>query len=389
MARNTGGPALGLVQATVAMGSRIDRSIYCTDAAQPAASQSFVRLTPDALPRDAAKIDLRVFPTRHPRRFGYSPALFRAIGASVGETDLLTIHSLNLFPQLAAYIHARRTRTPYIVTPHGSLDPWLRKNSPAQKAVVNFSWQSGMLARASAIHFTTEDEATLAGDVAPGVPRYIVPNGVQIREFQDLPDGRQFREQFLGGHSGPVILFLSRIAQKKGIDILLSSFRQATGMNDALLVIVGPDDENLTPSLQRQADAEGISGRVRFLGPLYDEQRRAALSAADLWALTSHTENFGNAVLEAMAAGLPVIISTAVNIAPQVKAARAGVVTSLRVAEVATHLSDLLAAPEDRQRLGERARAFATEYDWSTIASRLVAMYGEVVAKSSVSSFEE
>jgi glycosyltransferase involved in cell wall biosynthesis len=150
-----------------------------------------------------------------------------------------------------------------------------------------------------------------------------------------------------------------------------------------MLVIVGPDDEGLVPSVERQSVAEGTAARVRFLGPLYDEDRRSALAAGDIWALISHTENFGNAVLEAMAAGLPVIVSTAVNVSPEIQAAGAGVVTSLNVDEVATHIAQLLAEPDMRHRLGARARAFADTYDWSNVAPRLVEMYRSVVGAAS------
>ena len=150
-----------------------------------------------------------------------------------------------------------------------------------------------------------------------------------------------------------------------------------------MLVIVGPDDEGLVPTLKAQASAEGISARVRFLGPLYDEDRRAVLGAADIWALTSHTENFGNAVLEAMAAGLPVIVSTAVNTSPKIPAANAGLVTSLNIDEVAGHISTLLADPDKRRRLGSQATLFAEQYDWSQVAPRLVEMYQSVVDRSS------
>ena len=150
-----------------------------------------------------------------------------------------------------------------------------------------------------------------------------------------------------------------------------------------MLVIVGPDDEGLVPTLKAQASAQGISARVRFLGPLYDEDRRAVLGAADIWALTSHTENFGNAVLEAMAAGLPVIVSTAVNTSPEIRAANAGLVTSLNIDEVAGHISTLLADPDKRRRLGSQATLFAEQYDWSQVAPRLVEMYQSVVDRSS------
>jgi glycosyltransferase involved in cell wall biosynthesis len=382
MARNTGGPAFSLVQSTLAMRADVQRSIYCTDAAQPAGSPGFSRLHPGSLPAGAENLDIRVFPTRRPYSFGYSPSLFRAIGERVRQVDLVTIHSLNLFPQLSAYIHAKRTNTPYIVTPHGSLGPWLRPNSRKRKAVVDFLWQRSMLNNATAIQFTTADEAALVQTVAQTAPRYVIPNGIRVDEFRDLPDGRPFRDRFLDGHSGPIVLFLGRIAKVKGIDILLSAFARAGDADSAMLVIVGPDDEGLVPSLQSQAASEGTSRRVRFLGPLYDDDRLAALGAADILALTSHTENFGNAVLEAMAASLPIIVSEAVNTSPEIHEATAGIVTSLDIDEVAAHMRQLIADPSRRELLGGRALAFAERYDWSQVAPRIIAMYRAVVEAS-------
>ena len=253
-------------------------------------------------------------------------------------------------------------------------------NSRRRKAAVDFLWQQRMLNEAGAIHFTTAEESALVRDIAPAEPRDIVPNGIYVDEFRNLPPGGLFRDRFLGGHSGPVVLFLGRIAEKKGVDVLLAAFARADGAETAMLAVVGPDDEGLVPVLQRQAVTEGTSARVRFIGPLYDEDRRTALAAADVWALTSHTENFGNAVLEAMAAGLPVIVSTAVNTSREIRSANAGLVTSLDIGEVASHISKLLADPQSRRQLGTRAAVFAAQYDWANVTPRIVEMYEAVVA---------
>jgi glycosyltransferase involved in cell wall biosynthesis len=364
------------------MGERVNCSIYCTDAAQPASAPRFETLTHQAIAQDADGVDVRIFPTQRPRAFAYSPALYRAIGKIITQVDLVAIHSLNLFPQLAAYVHARRTHTPYIVTPHGALDPWLRQNSARRKAINNFVWQTGMLSRAAALHFTTQDEADLVADIAPGVPRYIVPNGVRVSEFRALPDKQHFRDQFLNGYSGKVVLFLGRVTKKKGMDLLLSGFALATRTREALLVVVGPDDENLTPALTRQAVELGIASRVRFIGPLYDDDRRAALASADIWALTSYTENFGIAALEAMAAGLPIVITTAVNIARDVESAGAGCVISLDADQIGGEIHRLLEHPEHRRQLSRRAVSFAERYDWSNVAPALIDMYETVAARS-------
>jgi glycosyltransferase involved in cell wall biosynthesis len=379
MARNTGGPAIAIVRATRALPAGVERTVFCTDAARPAASKPFRRLEPGDLPAGASDIDLRVFPTRPPYSFGFSPELLRAIGREIRRYDVLTIHSLNLFPQLAAYLQARRTRTPYVVTPHGSLDPWL--GTPLRKRVVHRLWQDRMLQQAAVLHFTTEDESRLVADLAPGTPRRIIPNGVDVATFASLPDPAAFRRERLGGSDAPVVLFLSRVARKKGIDLLIRAFAQAPAAAAARLVVVGPDDEGITPSLEAVAREAGVADRVHFPGPLYEEQRLEAMAAASVWALTSHTENFGNAVLEAMAARLPVLISEAVNIAPDVRAADAGVVAPLEVPRIAEELDRLLADRSRREQLASQGRDFAERYDWKRVAPRWAEMWAEAASR--------
>jgi glycosyltransferase involved in cell wall biosynthesis len=361
------------------MGSSVERVIYATDAAQPAATRPFHRLSPDDLPEGASDVAIRVFRTRPPYQLGFSPGLWYALRRAVLNADLVTIHSVNLFPQYAAFTTAIRAGVRYIVTPHGALDPWLaRGNSRFVKNVTNAAWQRRMLANAAAIHFTTEEEAKLAGELTASTPHVVVPNGLDLSRFAGERSGRSFRTQRLDGYDGPVVLFLGRIAKKKGIDLLIRGFARATPNRDSLLVIAGPDDESLTSELAAIAGALGVGDRVRFVGPVYGDDQLAALAAADVWALTSHTENFGNAVIEAMAAGCSVLVSTEVNLARQITAADAGVVTTLSVDDIATALRSLLDSPARRALMGSRGRAFAQRFDWQIIAPELVRMFHEV-----------
>lgn len=380
LARNTGGPAVTLVEGTRAMSDSVHRVVYATDASQPAATRPFHRLTPSDLPEGAADVRTRIFRTRPPYGFGFSPGLWYALRRDVPRADLVTIHSLNLFPQYAAFTEAIRAGVPYIVTPHGSLDPWLARNSRFAKRVTNALWQRRMLANAAAIHFTTEEEADRAGDLAASTPHVVLPNGVDISRFSAPRPRGPFRTRYLDGFDGHVVLFLGRIAKKKGIDLLIRGFAAATSNRDARLVIAGPDDESLTQELAQLADRVGIRARVRFIGPVYGHQQLDALAAADVWALTSHTENFGNAVIEAMAAGCPVLVSTEVNLAPQIEEAQAGVVTQLSVDTIASSLRLLLDNSELRERLASSGRALAQTFNWSVIAPELVQMFNAVAS---------
>jgi glycosyltransferase involved in cell wall biosynthesis len=379
LARNTGGPAVTLVQGTRAMGTAVRRVIYATDAAQPAATRPFRRLDPADLPDGSAEVPLRIFPTRPPYELGFSPGLWAALARNVRHADLVTIHSVNLFPQYAAFTTALRAGVPYVVTPHGSLDPWLAGSHAVAKRLTNTLWQNRMLRRAAAIHFTTTEEAELAPAITAAAPHLIVPNGMDTARFGQPRSGEAFRSRYLDGHPGQIVLFLGRVARKKGIDLLIAGFARAAGQRDALLVIAGPDDEALTGELRRVAAAHQVDERVRFVGPVYGEDQLTALAAADVWALTSHTENFGNAVIEAMAAGRAVLVSTEVNLSAQIARAQAGIVTDLSIDAIAGQLRALLEDPGRRAELGVRARGFAARFDWSIIAPELVTAFTEIV----------
>ena len=325
--------------------------------------------------------NVRVFPARFPRRLAFSPALYRAALALAPGSDVVHLHNLWQFPQYAGYRAARSAGVPYIVSPHGALDPFLRRHGRVRKGASMLLYQEELLRRAALIHVTTDAEAELIADVAPEVPRAVVPCGVYVEEFRDLPPGDEFRRKHLRGYDGRIIVFLGRITYKKGVDVLLRAFAHARRTCECRLVIVGPDDEGLRHGLQRLAEELGIGAQIDFVGPLYGEDRRAVLSSADVWALPSYTENFGIAVIEALAAGCAVCISPEVNVAADVAAADAGVVADLAPEAFGDALAALLADDARRARLRRAAREFAGRYDWSVVTPRLLDMYRRAAAQ--------
>ncbi len=329
-----------------------------------------------------ADVDHAIYPARWPRRLAYSPALRRALLESVSDFDVVHIHSLWLYPQYSGFKAASETRTPYIVSPHGALDPFLRRRGRLRKRLTTALWQRRMLEGAQVIHVTTDLEAELIQDVAPDVPRVVVPLGIDLDEFRDLPPREEFRRERLGAYDGPLTLFLGRLTFKKGLDILIQAFSQIGQDQRGRLVIAGPDDEDLTGSLRGLAERCGVLDDVVFVGPVYGRSRQAALASADLWVLPSHTENFGVAVIEAMAAGLPVVISPAVNIAPQIADAHAGLIAALSPEAFAQCVGELLADAVRRRELGAAAQKFATAFEWASIAPSLVGLYHRALAGS-------
>jgi glycosyltransferase involved in cell wall biosynthesis len=323
-----------------------------------------------------ARAQVEIFKTRFPRRLAYSPDLIKALRREVPDVDVVHLHNLWQYPQYAGFTAAREADTPYILSPHGSFDPYLRRRGRARKAVMTRLWHREMTENASLIHVTTAAEQRLISDIAPEVPRAIVPCGLHTEEFSgELPPREEFRERHLGGYDGPLVVFLGRVTDKKGVDVLVSSMSRARELGPARLAVIGPDDSGLRPRLRKLASDLGVDGDVDFIDAVYGRERLAALAAADVWALSSHTENFGIAVVEAMAAGCPVAISPGVNLSDDVAAAEAGVIAPAEPRPFGEALGALLGDPERRHELSRAGREFAARYDWSQVAPQLLEMY--------------
>lgn len=322
-----------------------------------------------------AAADTQLFRARFPRRLAYSPALASALNRASPGFDVIHIHNLWQFPQFAAYRAAVRHDVPYIVSPHGGLDPYLRQRGRVRKRMTAMLWQDEMLRRAALIHVTTQAERDLIADVVPHVPRAVVPCGLDVHQFSSPPARHTFRRRHLRGYEGALILFLGRITQKKGLDVLIRAFAHARQACECRLAIVGPDDEGLLPALRELAHGLHIHTDMDFLPPLYGDDRLAALASADVWALPSHAENFGIAVVEAMAAGCAVVTAPGVNIAPEIAAASAGVVADAQPEVFGAMLVRILKDRDLRESLRARAPRFAARYDWSAVAPQLLEMY--------------
>jgi glycosyltransferase involved in cell wall biosynthesis len=380
LAARQGGPAATVVGESIALKAlACDCSIVTTDLAEPAASRRRSRVTLDQLPVGSDEVDVRIFPARPPKRFAYSPDLYRAVMREASQYDVLHIHSLHLFPQFAAARAAWRSRTPYVVSPHGALHPALRKRTQRRKRINDFLWQRQMLDEASALVYTSEKELSLASDLGLAPPSIVVPNGIDRAAFEPTDDHAAFRDRHLGGSSGPVVLVLGRISAVKGIDILIRGLPLIQNeIPDCRLVIAGPDDEALTPDLRHLAEAKGVGNCVVFTGMLDRRERSAAYGAASVFALPSQMESFGNVVLEAMAAGVPTVISPEVAIAGEIEKTGAGMVCSRDPRKFAEVIASVLGDSSLQTRLRTHGREFASRFEWSRVAPRLLATYRSV-----------
>jgi glycosyltransferase involved in cell wall biosynthesis len=259
----------------------------------------------------------------------------------------------------------------------------LRRRGRIRKAITDLVWQRQMLSHAAALHLTANRELELTADIASKVHRCVIPNPVDWRQYVDLPDPRTFTDKYLGGKSPPIVMYLGRISRKKKIDVLIAAFARVAPLHpNAALVIIGPDDEGLTPHLRRAATQLGIWSRTTFIGHLAGHEKLAALAAATVWVLPSATENFGVAAVEALAAGVPVIVSPGVNISGELRELGACIVCEPEPDALATEISALLEHPDRRFALATAGRRAARRFSPETVAAQMTDLYESVLRVS-------
>jgi len=384
LATRTGGPAYAVAELCRALvGVGVGAQVFATDQAGPAQLGGRSAGIPLQLPAAASEIDLCLFPVTRLPRLAYAAGLREALTGAAREADLIHIHSLFLYPSYAAYQAARATNTPYIVSPHGSLDPYIRRNGRLRKAATHAAWQARLFRHAAAIHATTPEEADLWPAYARRRPVVIIPNGITLADYTSLPDGAPFRHQFGIGADDPLVINIGRITAKKNLDTLVRAVARLHHQHGlhAHLALVGPDDENLTPQLTATAQHELIPGYVHFTGHLEGTHKLEALAAANAFALPSHSENFGIAVLEALAAGTPTLISPHVNLAPQLQKANAALIEPSNPQATAHGLHQLLTNTQLSHQLTTNGKTFAATHDWQTIATTMTANYERIIGR--------
>jgi glycosyltransferase involved in cell wall biosynthesis len=298
------------------------------------------------------------------------------------ENDVVHIHGVWEEIQHQAARIARAQRKPYIFTPHGMLDPWSLSQSRYKKLIYLAVRLKRDLDQAAAIHFTDETERDVVAPLAIKAPAIVERLIIDLSDFQPLPPRGRFRSKFakeLGER--PFVLFMSRIHHKKGLDLLVPAFAKSASRHNAALVIAGPDIAGYQSQVQQMASDAGIVDRVLFPGMIYGKDRAAAMVDADVFALTSYQENFGVVVIEALAAGTPVIISDQVAIHRQITEAQVGEVVPTNVDRIADTLKRWLTDRSLREATSSRASDFvAKNFDRLAQAHRWIEHYSRVIS---------
>lgn len=298
------------------------------------------------------------------------------------QIDLVHCHELRTVENLLVAPVTKALGVPLVVSPHGTLPT--STGRPTFKRAWDRLLGGRLLPRCDAVIALTRDEAADARALwaARGIdiPIHIVPNGVHLGEFAALPAKDAARARWNLGE-GPVVLFLGRLHERKGLQLLLPAFAGALQhVPDARLLVAGPDEGMLTV-LQAQARGLALGERVLFTGLLTGPDRLAALAAADLFALPAEGEGFSMAVLEGLACGLPVLLTPGCHF-PEAAEAGAGVVVAREVEPLREALIALLRDADRRAAMGQAARALIAErFTWPQIVVQMEAAYAAVIAR--------
>lgn len=315
------------------------------------------------------------FRSRQLRRIYRAPDLAKALAAHAGEFDVIHTHAIYLWPLWAAARAARRAHVPYVVSPRGMLERDLvgRKN-PLMKGLWIAAIERHNLERAAAIHVTSAREAEEAAAFGLKLPMVReIPNGVRLDEAADQPLAPAI-DAIVRGE--PYVLFLGRINWKKGLDRLIGALAR---LRDVRLVIAGNDEENYRAVLEPIAAGLGVSSRITFTGSVHGADKIALLSTARLLVLPSYSENFGNVVIEAMAAGCPVIVSKEVGLADTLQSTRSGIVADGDPDTLAEAMSRVLGDAGLREELRARGRRIADErFSWPVVAAQMEQLYSSL-----------
>lgn len=321
--------------------------------------------------------------------YGYSPRFRPWLAAHGPHFDAVVVNGIWQYHSRATSLEMSRLCRPYCVFPHGMLDPWFSRAYPLKhfkKSVYWMAVENVVLGNAAAV-FTAEEERLLARhSFRPyRVKERVLGYGTAPPQGDPEQQAELFFSRFPELRSKRILLFLSRIHEKKGCDLLLRSFAEVCGgVKDITLLMVGPDQDGLRGSLEELALSLGIQDRILWTGMLSGDLKWGAFHSCEAFILPSHQENFGIVVAEALACSKPVLISNKVNIWREVLESGAGIVDDDTVEGTTRTLRGWLSKDlEQRLIMGGRAlQCFQKNFDINEVALRYLSILDQLANRA-------
>jgi len=309
-----------------------------------------------------------------PRAFGYAPGLKSALLQE--NPDLIHVHGLWMYPSVASLYWSRRSRRPYLISPHGMLDPWALRNSAWKKRLAAGLYEQRHLSSATCLHALCDHEAQAIREYGLRNPIAVIPNGV------DLPLGRVAAPppwESLLRENAKVLLYLGRLHPKKGLPNLLRAWAEVQAEPGAKawhLIVAGWDEGGHQRKLRSLGAELGLSRSLHIVGPQFGQDKWASFARASAFILPSFSEGLPIAVLEAWAYGLPVIMTPQCNL-PEGFQKGAAIPVDPSVQGITAGLRELFRMSDaDRHHMGERGRQLVQQqFTWPTVVAQFKEVY--------------
>jgi glycosyltransferase involved in cell wall biosynthesis len=320
-------------------------------------------------------VAVRYLPVAFPRRF-FGVRMVSALGEALSRVDLCHIHGVWNVPEWSAARLARARNIPYVISPRGMLLPRAVRLGKWRKRIAFGLLESANLRQAALLHATSRQEEEELRRLDLDVPVAFLPNGVEIDAAQHAPAG--FRRRLGIPPEAFVVVFLGRKHRIKRLDLLADAFVEVRARHpSAHLVLAGPDEDALMPALTRRLSPHAAF--LHVLDTVAGSDKWALLRDADVFVQCSDSESFGVTVVEALAAGLPVVVTRTCPW-PEVVSHGCGFWVEQTAPAIAAAIALLIEDPARRLRMGERAITFVGErYSWDTVARKMVQLYLEAV----------
>ena len=331
-----------------------------------------------SIPIDS-RVEVKLFPiqTEYDKRLYRSSAMMRWFQSRITDFDVIELTGVWSLVTVQTASLCVKAGVPYVLTPHGQMCGWDWSKGRVRKRLFFHTMLAKAWNRASAIRFCSEGEAAAAVIAPSATSRTVIPNPV------DTPIemvGREQRDALrsetgIGVHA-PVLLFLGRVDAQKGVLEIVETFNHLWRRKpDAVLLIVGPIEGIYGESVREAVQHSPARHNIRILGPVYGDQKRAFYAIADLFITLSKNEGLPLAVLEALATGLPAIVTTQSNL-PEVAEHAAGLVVDSGPMEIADKIAELFANPATIPTLKSNAdRLIREHFSWEILLPRFVSMY--------------
>lgn len=328
-------------------------------------------------PAPVTQVEVLQFEVADKSRLGRSKEFDSRIASLLRECDLLHLHGLWTGQNWSAGKAARKAGIPYVMTPHSMMMTWAWRRSAWKKRPAGWLFEHANLRGAACLHALAEGEARHIRALGFNDRVVVVPNGIRADDYVNLPPADGLMERFPDTRNRRWVLFLGRIHPQKGVvQAMQACFDILAVGDDWHLVVAGPDEVGMRSRLEAAVTRKGLQQRVTFTGMLDRQDVLACLGKASLLLQPSESEGLSMSIIEALAAGVPVLISSSCNL-PEVAEAGAGRVVEPVRSEVAAALRQLVKA--DAQvfaEMGRRARQLAEDrFDWRKVIPRYQAMY--------------